>query len=139
MLVYDFDPIFEFMRARIPGLRRSDDMVAIGWAEDGGIQAGVLYEGFNGRNIWAHVAAVPGKRWLRRQFLRAGFAYPFLVCKAERVTGYVEESNAAARRFDEHLGFREEARLRGAAHDGSDIILYVMRREDCRHVPIPHD
>jgi RimJ/RimL family protein N-acetyltransferase len=39
-----------------------------------------------------------------------------------------------ARRLDEHLGFTHEATLRGAAPDGGDVLLYVMRREDCRFI-----
>lgn len=137
MLVYDTDAVYQFVRQRVPGLDRSGDMRAIGWAAGGALVAGVLYEGFNGFNAWMHVAAVPGARWLRRDYLRACFAYPFRVCGLSRVSGYVEASNLAARRFDEHLGFTEEARLRGAASDGGDVIIYVMRREDCRHVG-PH-
>lgn len=134
MLIYDLDRVFAFMSERIAGLRRSSDMVAIGWVESGELVAGVIYEGFNGFNIWAHVAAVPGRRWLRRAYLRACFLYPFQICGVSRVSGYVEARNAVARRFDEHLGFKEEARLSGAAADGGDVIIYVMRREDCRYV-----
>ena len=32
---------------------------------------------------------------------------------------------------------REEARLKGAAQDGGDVILYVMRREECPYVEVP--
>lgn len=139
MLVFDFDAVFQFVQRRVPGLSRTDDARAIGWSHSGALVAGVIYEGFNGHNCWMHVAAEPGARWLRREYLLVCFAYPFLVCGLRRVSGYVEASNEAARRFDEHLGFVEEARLRGAASDGGDVIIYVMRREDCRHVPIPQD
>ena len=107
-------------------------MTAIGLRHDGELVAGVVYEGFNGRNMWAHVAAMPGARWLRRDYLRACFVYPFVLCGVDRLSGYVNESNAEARRFDEHLGFKEESRLRGAAPDGGDVILYVMWRDECR-------
>ena len=69
---------------------------------------------------------------MTRDFLRAGFAYPFKVCGVSRLSGYVNESNTDARRLNEHLGYIEEARLRGAAPDGGDVILYVMWRENCR-------
>jgi RimJ/RimL family protein N-acetyltransferase len=51
-----------------------------------------------------------------------------------RVTAPVEAKNLAARKFNEHIGFTQEAAMKGAASDGGDIILYVMRREDCRYV-----
>ena len=131
---YDVPKVAAFMREYLPGLRLVEGMTAIGLVRDERLVAGVLYEGFNGRNMWMHVAAEPGGRWLVRDYLMACFRYPFVVCGCERITGYVEASNAAARCFDEHLGFREEARLQGAAADGGDVILYVMRRNDCRFV-----
>jgi RimJ/RimL family protein N-acetyltransferase len=85
-----------------------------------------------------HVAAEPGARWLVRDYLRACFAYPFLVCGVERVSGYVNESNTLARRFNQHLGFREEARLHGAAPDGGDVLIFVMWKKECRHA-LAHD
>lgn len=136
-LEFDLDAVLPFVRQQLPGLHRHDGMTAIGLRRGGELVAGVIYEGFNGRNIWMHVAALPGARWMTRRYLRACFIYPFEVAKVARVSGQVDASNTVARRFDEHLGFREEARLRGAAQDGGDVILYVMRREDCRHVEIP--
>lgn len=131
---YDLTGALAFAQGRIPGLCRSDDMRAIGLRRNGELVAATLYEGFNGRNIWMHVASVPGSRWMTRKYLRACFVYPFLVCGVQRVSGYVNASNAEARRFDEHLGFQLEATLSGAAPDGGDVLIYVMWRKDCRYV-----
>lgn len=109
-------------------------MKGLGLERDGDLVAGVLYEGYNGHNVWMHVAAEPSKQWLNRQYLHYCFHYPFNEMGVKRLTGYVEASNEQARRFDEHLGFKQEAVLRGAASDGGDVILYVMRREDCRYL-----
>jgi RimJ/RimL family protein N-acetyltransferase len=132
MLIFDFDPVFEFIQSAVGGLAKSSDMQAIGLARDGKLVAGAVYEGFNGVNMWVHVAGLPGRSWLNREFLKAGFRYPFIQCGVKRLSGYVNASNTDARRFDEHVGFKEEARLRGAAPDGGDVIIYVMRKEDCR-------
>lgn len=137
-LEYDLDAVLPFMQGLVPGLARAQDMRAIGLRRSGRLVAGVLYEGFNGRNLWMHVAAEPGARWLVRDYLRACFAYPFLVCGVDRVSGYVNESNTLARRFNEHLGFREEARLRGAAPDGGDVLIFAMWKKECRHA-LAHD
>jgi RimJ/RimL family protein N-acetyltransferase len=107
-------------------------MKGLGLERDGELVAGVVYEGYNGQNVWMHVAAVPGRRWLNKAYLRYCFEYPFVELGCRRVSGYVEARNLDARRFDEHLGFQQEAVLRGAASDGGDVILYVMWREDCR-------
>lgn len=132
-LVYDLDRVHAFVREKTP-INMVSGSTAIGLERDGELVAGVVYEGYNGHNVWMHVAAEPSKRWMTKDYLRACFLYPFNVMKCERVSGYVEAWNEVARRFDEHLGFRPEAVLQGAASDGGDVILYVMRREDCRYV-----
>jgi len=129
---YDLPRVAAFMRRYLPGLRLAEGMVAIGLLRGGQIVAGVLYEGLNRQNVWMHVAAEPGARWLTRAYLRACFAYPFKVCGVQRVSAHVDSTNVASRRFCGHLGFVPEARLAAAAHDGGDVILYVMWRADCR-------
>lgn len=94
------------------------------------ITAGVLYVESNGANVFMHVAG-EGKHWLTRKFLWICFDYPFNQLKLRRVTGVVPSSNLAARRFDEHLGFRLEAALKDAHPDG-DLLVYSMTREQCR-------
>lgn len=125
--------VWNFVRQYSP-VPMISGMKGVALEKDGEIQAGVLYEGYTGHNIWMHVAAVPGKRWLNKEFLRYCFHYPFVELGCDRISGWVEASNEAARRFDEHLGFVEETRLKGAARDGGDVILYVMWRKDCRYV-----
>ena len=129
---YDLPRVAAFMRRYLPGLRLAEGMVAIGLVRGGQLVAGVLYEGLNRQNVWMHVAAEPGARWLTRAYLRACFAYPFRVCSVQRVSAHVDSTNVASRRFCGHLGFVPEARLAAAAHDGGDVILYVMWRDDCR-------
>lgn len=125
--------VWAFVRGFQP-VPMSTGMKGIGLVSDGEMIAGVLYEGFTGHNIWMHVAAKPGRKWLNREFLKVCFEYPFNDLGCRRVSGWVEDSNIEAKRFDEHLGFKQEARLRGAARDGGDVCLYVMWREDCRYV-----
>jgi len=133
-LEYDIEVVLPFVQGLIPGFARSDNMRAIGLRRDGEMIAGVIFEGFNGFNVWMHVGAAPGRNWLNRAYLTACFAYPFVQMGVSRVSGYVESWNTDARRFDEHIGFEQEAVLHGAASDGGDVILYVMRKEGCRYV-----
>ena len=125
--------VLDFVRTLMP-MNAVEGMQALGVERDGELVAGVLYEGFNDYNVWMHVAAVPGSRWLNRRLLRAFFSYPFDQMGVRRVSAYVNASNTVARRFDEHLGFKPEATLTGAAPDGGDVILYSMWRKDCRYV-----
>jgi len=106
--------------------------VAIGLLDPArGLLAGVLYQNFNLVNISVHIAAEPGASWLTRSFLHRIFAYPFEQLGAQRLTGFVPATNLAAQRFDEHLGFTEEARLSDALPSG-DLIIYRMRKSECR-------
>lgn len=106
----------------------------IGLAEDGELIAGVVYENYTGKNITMHVAAVPGKRWLNREYLYRCFAYPFIQLGCNRVTGLVKSDNFEAQKFDEHLGFKKEGLLRRACDDDTDLILYGMLKEECRWI-----
>jgi len=108
----------------------------IGWARNGELVAGVAYNEFNGVNINAHIAS-NGHHWLTRDFLWAIFNYPFRQLGVQRITGLVGEGNAAARRFDEHLGFTLETKLTGA-HPTGDLLVYVMWKHDCRWLEKNH-
>jgi hypothetical protein len=118
------------------GVPASSTMKGLGLERDGELVSGVLYEQWNGVNLFMHVALAPGARWTPR-YLWYCFHYPFVELGCRRVSGWVEASNAEARRVDENLGFRAEATLTGAAHDGGDVILYVMRQDECRFLKPP--
>lgn len=132
-IIGDVTRVLEFVRTVMP-MNYVEHMKGLGLERDGELVAGVLYEGYNGQNVWMHVAAVPGGRWLNRDYLYYCFHYPFNELGVKRISGYVNASNTAARRLDEHLGFKPEAMLTGAAPDGGDVILYAMWRKDCRYV-----
>jgi hypothetical protein len=130
-LTCDVMRVWEFVSAQT-GIPLSHTAKGIGQldAPGGTLQAGVIYENMNGVNAWMHTAIAPNTR-LTREFVRYCFTYPFDELGLQRLTGWVEASNMAARRLDEHLGFKHEATLAGAASDGGDVLIYVMRREDC--------
>jgi RimJ/RimL family protein N-acetyltransferase len=130
-LCFDYPEVFEFVNGFFP-INYSPSAAGIGLKQDEELIAGVLYDDYNGSNVWMHVAAIPGRRWMTRELLYTAFAYPFIQLGCKRITGWVEASNTDARRFDEHLGFKQEAVIKHAARDGGDVIMYVMFREDCR-------
>jgi RimJ/RimL family protein N-acetyltransferase len=110
--------------------------IGIGLEEDGELIAGVVFNLYTGAGISMHVAAVPGKRWMTREYLWRCFAYPFIQLKCNRITGLVRVDNIEAQKFDEHLGFKREGVLRRACTDGTDMIVYGMLREECRFLEI---
>lgn len=109
--------------------------VGIGLEKGGDLIAGVVFNEYNGPNINMHVAAMPGSRWLDREYLWYCFYYPFEQLKVKRVTGLVGEGNAKSRRFTEHLGFELEAKLKDA-HPTGAMLVYVLRRENCKWLHI---
>ena len=132
-LNFDLPRVLAFVQRHVPGLTRTDGMRAIGWTRGGELVAGAVFDGYNGRNVFVHLAGAPGGAWLARGFLRACMTYVFGFLACSRLSAMVNESNAASRRFTEHFGFREEARLKGAAKDGGDLLIYVLTKEECRH------
>lgn len=120
----------EWVAARAGGKFCADAMQAIGLEKNGNIIAGVIYERYNGESMWVHVA-IEGR--LTPAYLRAIFDYPFVYCDVKKVIGTVSSGNVKAIKFDENLGFTEEARIRDAAPDG-DIIIYTMSKDQCRYI-----
>lgn len=105
----------------------------IALARNGEILGAVCVEEYNGANCLMHVAGKPGARWCKPTFLRFCFLYVFDQLGCRRVTGLVDETNVAARRLDEHLGFELETRLKQATPNG-DLLVYVMWKEKCRWI-----
>lgn len=130
-LVYDFPPVWAFVHNRMPGLARADGMRAIGQATGGEVVAGAVFEGINRHHCWLHMAIKPGAL-VGRNFVAGVFLYAFDLLGCSRVRGYVEASNEASRSICERLGFSIDAKLEGAAQDGGDVIVYAMRRSECR-------
>lgn len=129
--------VFEFVSRYVP-LEPVGGSKGLGLERDGELIAGVVYEDFNGKNIWMHVAAKPGVQWMTRSYLWYCFHYPFVEMGVDRITGYVHEDTLAARRLAEHMGFELETRLKGAAPNGADVLLYVMWRDKCRFLKGNH-
>jgi RimJ/RimL family protein N-acetyltransferase len=117
---------------QVPDSEFDKSAVAIGLEQDGEVIASVVFDMYTGPSICMHVAAVPGRRWMTRDYLWRCFAYPFLQLKCNRITGLVREDNLVAQKFDEHLGFKREGLIRRGATDGTNIILYGMLRDECR-------
>jgi RimJ/RimL family protein N-acetyltransferase len=111
----------------------------IGFLEGDTLVAGVVYNHYSGTNVYAHIAAMPNKRWATHDNLFVLFYYPFVTLKCNRITGLVRVDNFKAQRFDEHLGFKREGVMRKACKDGQDLIVYGMLREECRFLKVAHE
>ncbi|AOJ09664.1 GNAT family N-acetyltransferase [Burkholderia mayonis] len=135
-LTYDNEPAliaWAAERIGVPLFRM--DARAIGQERNGVLNAVVVFDGFTSVDANMHIASDGSSRWLTRELLTAAFAYPFLQCNLQRLTGLVPAKNIAALRFDEHIGFRREGYHPRAAPDGGDIVSLGMLKEWCRFIP----
>lgn len=113
------------------GAQNWEDYSAIGMMKDDKLIAGVIYNHFSLPNICMHVAS-EGRHWLNREFLFAVFDYPFNQLGCGRITALVPRKNIIARKFDKHIGFKYEGRLRRSLPDGDDMMIYGMLKEECK-------
>lgn len=131
-IVSDPARVWEYLHSKGVVSTVTSGCKGLGLERDGELVAGALFEGYNGVNMWVHLAGDDSKRWMTKAYLHTCFDYVFNTAGCKRLSGQVEANNWQARRFDEHIGFSQEAVLKGAASDGGDVILYVMWRDQCR-------
>lgn len=112
---------------------RTEQLKGLCLTRDGVEIAAVIFDDFNGNNVFMHCAAEPGRKWLNRHFLHEAFKHPFVTLGANRITLWIEKVNIDSRRFAQHLGFVHETTLEGAAKDGGDVAIYRMFRRECRY------
>lgn len=118
----------EWVASKTDGAYFKEKSAAIGLERNGRLEAGVIYENWNGVSIVCHIAFI-GR--LTPEFLAAVFHYPFSQCGVSKLIGPVCGWNPRAHTLVQHLGFREECRIADACPSG-DIIFYTMARDACR-------
>lgn len=110
------------------GSRFEETDVAIGLVGPQGIQAGVIYENYNGSSVVTHIA-VTGP--MTRPYVSAIFDYPFRVCRVKKIIAPVAAANTLCARLVKHMGFIPEAVLKDC-HPEGDLILFTLSQADCR-------
>jgi RimJ/RimL family protein N-acetyltransferase len=101
---------------------------AIGLKKNGELIAGVIYENWNHKSIFCHIAFL-GR--ITPSFLAAVFHYPFEVCDVEKIIAPIRGDNRKAINLVTKMGFSEEARIKDATPTG-DLTFYTMTRNSCR-------
>lgn len=132
LIVDQPDRIGPWVTERAGGFYAPGSGYAFGVEQDGELVAGVLFDHhYPAGSVQMHVAGTPGVHWATPERLTLAFRYPFEHLQVKKIVGVVQENNAAARRFDEHLGFTLEARIKDACV-GGDLLIYTMTRDQCR-------
>ena len=85
----------------------------VGWGTQRELFCGIAYTGWNGPNVWFHVAIVRGAR-MTPTFWAAAMDYPFNQLGVKRISGLIDERNADSRAFATHMGARVEGVLQDA-------------------------
>jgi RimJ/RimL family protein N-acetyltransferase len=116
------------------GFELGHDSWGIGLRDNGELVAAVCYDRITACDCNVHLASDGSKRWLNREFLAAGFAYPFIQLGLRRITGVVPRKNIQALKFDLHIGFEVEGLCRNALPD-DDVYILGMLRENCKYLP----
>lgn len=69
-----------------------------------------------------------------RCLLPSIFRFPFLFNGFDNLLAKVVSTNKRSIRLVQHFGFREVYRRRGGVRAGVDLILFELRRADCRYL-----
>lgn len=97
--------------------------------EDGSTAGMVGFDGWTPNSVHMHVAL--GVAAAARPLLRPAFAEAFADGRSMAL-GSVRSSNARSLRLAIRLGFREVYRVKDGWAAGEDMVLFEMRREECR-------
>ena len=119
---------------RIRGGYFAERSNALGLEKNGELVAGVIYENWNHKSIWCHIA-IDGR--LTPRYLAAIFDYPFNICQVEKIIVPVGSDNEESIRLVEKMGFTEEGRIKDARPEG-DLILFTLSRDACRFIGEKH-
>lgn len=105
---------------------------ALGWEEHGELCAGIVIDGYVSKARGSMHCAGVGKYWLRREFLYACFDYAFNFLDLKVLINVVSAENKNSLRFTKKIGFSEICRIPLAWNGEEDLVLFQMRRDDCR-------
>lgn len=124
----------QWVAKRIRGGYSAERSNALGLERNGELVAGVIYENWNHKSIWCHIA-IDGR--LTPRYLAAIFDYPFNICQVEKIIVPVGSDNEESVRLVEKMGFTEEGRIKDARPEG-DLILFTLSRNACRFIGEKH-
>jgi RimJ/RimL family protein N-acetyltransferase len=134
--LYLNDPelVSQFVAVNMPIIthrREFDPCSAIGVRRGDYLIAGFVYNHYNGHSIDVTVASVNPLWAVRRDIIRALFAYPFLQLGCSRL-GCMVVGDGKSKKLATGLGFTLEGVLRRGYDGVNDAQVYGMLREECK-------
>ena len=130
--------VCKWVAERLGGKYVRGSAAGIGWYDlkSQEIIAGAYYDSYNGSSCHIAVAAIPGKRWLKREFLWYMFYYPFMELKVNKLLSVVDSTNLDSIKFTENLGAIRQTTITKAGKNGCDMLVYAIDKDDCRFLNI---
>ena len=107
-----------------------DDAEGYGFLVDGRMAGGVIFTGYTGRDIQAHIA-IRDSSWCQRQYLRFISEYPFKRKNVIRVSAICREGNEKAVKLAGQWGFKREGCLRQYFADNENALVWGMLKDEC--------
>ena len=96
----------------------------------GRIRGMVGYDGWTENAVQCHMAVDSPMAW--RAMAAPAFEYPFQQAGKRVILGLIPASNAPSVKLAKRLGLRETYRVRDGWAQGVDLIVFEMRRDECR-------
>ena len=117
------------------GVQPSVDQQAIFWCnkKTKDIEWCIGFNAFLGKTCQIHVVNF-NKKYTPRELLWATFDYPFRQLGLESLIGIVNSNNKLAMKYDQNLGFKEVYRFKGMHDNDGDIVVFEMKKADCRFI-----
>jgi len=99
---------------------------------DGRIHGMVGFDGWTMNSVCMHIALDNPAAF--RSLVHPIFEYAFHQCNRGIALCTVRSNNTRSLRLCERVGFREAYRVRDGFEVGIDLVLFEMRREECRWI-----
>lgn len=129
-LCFDYDIVGPWVIEKAGSL--TDKGTAIGQMVDGKLNAGVIYENWNGANLFASIRGEGN--WANRHFLNIIVDYPFNQIGVKRITATVGDHNLKSINLLQRMGFELECKLAEANPIGKDVLIYRLTRERAKYL-----
>lgn len=92
----------------------------------------VAYDNWTPNSVQAHMAVEYAAVW--RSLKGPAFSYPFEECGRSVLLGVITADNERSAELARSFGFTEAHRIRDGWAAGVDLIVFEMRRNECRHI-----
>ena len=126
---------FEWMEARLGPVVTSNARAIKAVDSDGNIRGMVAYDNWTETAVQCHMVVASPAVW--RSLLRPAFSYPFEECGKSLLIAIIPQHNHRSVQLTRRFGFRETHRFRDGWAEDSDILVFELRRHECRFLS-PH-